>query len=137
MLVTPWCPTRKTEMFIEGGQPTEPCPIHLQQRTSAPGLGILSNLFGTRQIAAPPAPVIAPSPGTLPAAMPSAGAPAPAAAADSTSPPADETAKKKRGFWGRLFGGSGGGGAQAGGKDNPAKDSPKDADKTKNPKPNQ
>jgi penicillin-binding protein 1B len=121
MLASQYCPTHKTEIYIDGAQPTEICATHSPK--SAPR-NVLSSVFGIRPPAPPPAPVAiqsgAAAPG--PAAVPVAAAPPTATpAADATPAEPDPAAKKKRGFFSKLFG-------------NPPKDSP---EKPKPPKPNQ
>jgi penicillin-binding protein 1A len=87
-----------TEYFVKGTEPYDECPIHS-------GSGLLSRLgglFGGGGSSAPPVSESA-SP------LPEHGAPPPAATSGDASPtePAradGEEPKKKRGFWGRVFG---------------------------------
>ena len=85
-----------TEYFVRGTEPTELCPIHGGVSIA----GHLASLFGKE--GQPPASAeqlgLPPAPGTTPVAT-SAAAPPPQA---QDSP--DQTKKKKRGFWSRVFG---------------------------------
>ncbi len=101
LLATPYCVNRTTEVFIDGTQP-EPCTHALQKVMNRPGF--FSRLFGisrgetvrppvTGPVATRQAPEIAAQPAP---AHPSAGPPE----TDTQDPPA----KKKRGFFGRIFG---------------------------------
>jgi 1A family penicillin-binding protein len=85
-----------TEFFVRGTQPAEICPLHSPSFTDR-----LAGIFG-KDVGVP---VSAQAAGPPPAAATS-GAPAnPAVAAvEGTAPPQVEEPKKKRGFWGRVFG---------------------------------
>jgi penicillin-binding protein 1B len=128
MLATAYCPNRKMETYIDGGQP-EPCTAHRGPGTLHTVLGAL---FGMRGAAPPPAgvPPAPPQPGAASAQPP--GSSGPVGTATAAPPPApDGEAKKKRNIFSRIFGGGGGG------KD-PAKDkNSQTPEKPKDPRPNQ
>ena len=92
-----------TDYFVKGHQPTTLCPLHP-----------LPNGYATT-ISAGMQPALGVPGAPSPVAAPTAGATAPVATAGTTPPPAnpatppDQQPKKKRGFWGRLFGRGGGG----------------------------
>ncbi|MSO21490.1 MAG: PBP1A family penicillin-binding protein [Acidobacteria bacterium] len=100
-LATPACPGTITEFFIKGTEPTKVCHLHYSPEQD-------------RVAAAPPPPSESPSTPAAPvAALPTAPAPIPVAAAPETSvtvPVKPQPAKpaeppRKKGFWGRIFGG--------------------------------
>jgi 1A family penicillin-binding protein len=92
-----------TEYFSRGTQPTNYCDLH-------PKRGIMANLASLLGAGEQPAPAHVEVAGVAPAVATTAAgevAPAPAVAATSgeVAPTETESAKKKkRGFWGRLFG---------------------------------
>src|SRR5262249_18786265 len=91
-VATPACPDDYTTAFIEGTQPTQTCD------QSADHGNIFQRVFG-----------LEPKPGA-PVSNAPTGAPAPGAAVESSGSSSTATTEadknKKRGFWGRLFGGS-------------------------------
>ena len=84
-----------TEYFVEGTEPTESCPIHRRLITNP--FKALAELISPSR-ASSPTETAAPQP-PAPTAEAASAPPAPAAA-----PKPEE--QKKRGFWGRIFGGS-------------------------------
>jgi penicillin-binding protein 1B len=101
MVATANCPNQVEEVFIEGAQP-ELCVRHRGGLMS--GVPLLGRLLSRN--ADPPTPGAAPAigdPATDNLGVPSAGTP-PAAGAAAGAP---GTPPKKRGFWGKLFGGGG------------------------------
>jgi hypothetical protein len=85
-----------TEYFVKGSEPYDDCPLHQ-------GVGLLTRLGGLFGGGPSPAPVPeAASP------LPEHSVEPPAATATQAPTPAaerrEEEPKKKRGFWGRLFG---------------------------------
>ena len=102
-LATAYCPQRRPEIFIADTQPTEACSLHTLQRVSRPAF--LSNPFGigVRPPGRLPDAASPPGPARLPASPPSASS---APAIQKTSPVTDaaEPEKKKRGFFGKIFG---------------------------------
>jgi len=89
-IATPACPDDYTTAFIDGTQPTQTC------EQNAHG-NVFQRIFG-----------IEPKPTPTPAASNTVGSTAsppsqPAAAAQNGTQPPDQD-KKKKGFWGRLFG---------------------------------
>jgi len=84
-----------TEYFVEGTEPTESCPIHRRLITNP--FKALAELISPSR-ASSPTETAAPQP-PAPTAEAAPAPPAPAAA-----PKPEE--QKKRGFWGRIFGGS-------------------------------
>lgn len=103
LLATPGCPDHRSELFIEGSQPTEYCSLHGLQ-TAQP------------RIAAAPSPagvVAVPQPAPVPAAPPRASAsPTSDPAIRTNGPVAPEPGakqtppqpEKKKGFFGRILG---------------------------------
>jgi 1A family penicillin-binding protein len=89
-----------TDYFVKGRQPTTVCPLHPVPN----GLATTISAGGQPQAAPglPGAPLAAPA-----APVGTAGAVQPAPAGPVTPP--DDQSKKKRGFWGRIFGRGGGG----------------------------
>jgi penicillin-binding protein 1B len=91
-IATPACPDDYTTAFIEGTQPTQTC------EQTAHG-NVFQRIFG-----------IEPKPTPTPSASNTVGNTAPAPAQPAATPQnvgqAGEPEKKKKGFWGRLFGGS-------------------------------
>ena len=92
-IATPACPDDYTTAFIDGTQPTQTC------EQTAHG-NVFQRIFG-----------IEPKPTPTPAASNTGGGtpvpqPAQPAAVPQTGAQATEPEKKKKGFWGRLFGGS-------------------------------
>jgi penicillin-binding protein 1A len=87
-----------TEYFVTGTEPTEYCDLH--GRFHGGVLGAIASVFGGGPEPAPaPAPVPVATDGAAPAAVVTEAAVA--APAPAVQP------EKKRGFWGRLFGGGG------------------------------
>ncbi len=134
MLATSYCPNRKVETYIDGGQP-EPCSAHGPGRLTR-AAGFFGALFGVRGAGAappPPAPAIAAgSPGGGANAQTAANPGANLASATVEPPPSQDTdPKKKRGFFSRLFG--------VGSKPAPKDSSPPDTSSAKPnpPHPNQ
>jgi penicillin-binding protein 1A len=95
-----------TDFFVRGTQPTQVCPLHTQRSL----LDRLAGVFGAGDDARPVSAEEVGLPAPVPARTSGAPAPPPTPAAKpaaETRKPADEKAeepKKKRGFWGRLFG---------------------------------
>lgn len=99
-LATPNCPGAITEFFIKGTEPTKVCHLHYRGEQE--------------KLAAAPAPApSAPEPAHVPA-LPTEPAPIPVAVAQPVppvtvpaKPPSPKPAEppKKKGFWGRIFGG--------------------------------
>jgi hypothetical protein len=89
-----------TDYFVKGRQPTTVCPLHPVPN----GFATTISAGGQPQAAPglPGAPLAAPA-----APVGTAGAVQPAPAGPVTPP--DDQSKKKRGFWGRIFGRGGGG----------------------------
>jgi len=91
-IATPSCPDDYVTAFIEGTQPTQTC------EQTAHG-NVFQRIFG-----------IEPKPTPTPAASNTGGSTAPAPAQPGATPQNGaqngEPEKKKKGFWGRLFGGS-------------------------------
>jgi penicillin-binding protein 1B len=96
MLAGPFCPNRKMETYIDGGEP-ELCTAHGPGRLTH--AGFFGSLFGLRGSPAPPAsPPIANG-------QPSANAPGAApATADTPAGSQEDEVKKKRGIFSRIFG---------------------------------
>ena len=86
-----------TEYFVRGTEPTTVCPLHPSGTilTAEPAPPVNAGLVGSRIGTASPVPTVVAVPTPTPA---------PAAPQDK-----DTEAKKKRGFWGRLFHRGGGG----------------------------
>ena len=88
-----------TDYFVKGHQPTTMCPLHPVPNGYAT---TLSAGVQPQAIPGTPAlPVAAPRRRSVPPAL--------RRSAEAPSHPADQTPKKKRGFWGRIFGRGGGG----------------------------
>ena len=88
-----------TEYFVKGSEPYDECPIHT-------GTGLLTRLGGLFGGGSGPAPV-AENASPLPereVSPPAATATAEAPAAAEARAEKDDEPKKKRGFWGRIFG---------------------------------
>ena len=88
-----------TEFFVKGTEPYDECPIHT-------GTGLLTRLGGLFGGGSGPAPV-AENASPLPereVSPPAATATAEAPAAGEARADKDDEPKKKRGFWGRIFG---------------------------------
>jgi len=95
-----------TDFFVKGTQPTDMCPLH----QSPSFIDRLAGIFGKDS----GAPVSVDASGTpLPGAVSTSGAPVPAPSVENKEDPSKkndakdekvEDGKKKRGFWGRLFG---------------------------------
>jgi penicillin-binding protein 1B len=94
-IATAACPDDYMMSFIEGTQPTETC-----EQSTADHRNVFQKLFGMEPKPAPPPPV------SNPKIIPPTSAPAANVAQDTSQPPEAEKPKKK-GFWGRLFGGGG------------------------------
>ncbi len=127
MLATSFCPNRRTETYIDGGEP-EPCTAHKGGLMHA---GIFGALFGHGAPPPPVTPVTSPLGGAAAAGAGIAQVPAsPTGDASAEAPlsPQEAETKKKRGFFSRLFGGKP--------KDTPV-ESPPPQTKPKNPPPNQ
>jgi len=92
-IATPTCPDDYMMSFIEGTQPTETC-----EQGTADHRNVFQKIFGMEPKPVPP-PVVS-NPKIIPPASGTAGV----ATKDSTEPAEPEKPKKK-GFWGRLFGG--------------------------------
>ncbi|MGH9256475.1 MAG: hypothetical protein ACRD3C_18100, partial [Vicinamibacterales bacterium] len=83
-----------TEHFAQGTEPIDYCTYHVLRRV--PPMTLAS---ATMTPAPRPAPAAAPAPASAPA-------PEPVAQPSAPQPPAPAAAPaKKRGFWGRVFGG--------------------------------
>jgi penicillin-binding protein 1B len=95
-IATPACPDDYVMSFIDGTQPTETC-----EQGTADHRNVFQKLFGMEPKPAPPPAVSNPK-----IILPSSSPAATNAAQDNGQPPGAEKPKKK-GFWGRLFGGSG------------------------------
>ena len=94
LVATPACPDDYSAAFIEGTQPTQSCD------QSGGGIkGFFSKIFGLNPKPAAPPPVS--NPGQQVVAQPAGVEPGQQAQGQATQPPP----KKKKGFWGRLFGG--------------------------------
>jgi penicillin-binding protein 1B len=92
-IATPACPDDYTTAFIEGTQPTQTC------EQSGRG-NVFQRIFGIEPKPTPTPPASNTSSGsTAPPGQPSVRV------LDPTQPPA-EADKKKKGFWGKIFGGS-------------------------------
>ena len=95
-----------TDFFVKGTQPTDTCPLH----QSPSFIDRLAGIFGKDSSV----PVSVDASGTpLPGAVSTSGAPVPAPSVENKEDPSKkndakdekvEDGKKKRGFWGRLFG---------------------------------
>jgi len=95
-----------TDFFVKGTQPTDTCPLH----QSPSFIDRLAGIFGKDS----GVPVSVDASGTpLPGAVSTSGAPVPAPSVENKEDPSKkndakdekvEDGKKKRGFWGRLFG---------------------------------
>jgi penicillin-binding protein 1B len=95
LLATPACPDDYTSTFIDGTQPTQTC----DQGAGEHG-NIFQRIFGMEPKPTPPPSVSNTSVSSVPVSgQPTVNAP-------STTPAADTEKTKKKGFWGRLFGGS-------------------------------
>ncbi len=93
-IATPACPDDYTTVFIDGTQPTQTC-----DHTVADHGNVFQRLFGLEPKPSPPTVVS----NSSVASSQSSGQPP--GNGQSTVQPADSE-KKKKGFWGRLFGGS-------------------------------
>jgi penicillin-binding protein 1B len=112
-LATPSCPVTRTEVFINGTEPTEYCELHGGRNFSpASGASWLSRLFGGQPKApddpnaasAEPAPPAAdPSGKDVPAARTAVAKKAPRKAAPEPAP-APPSEEKKEGLFHRIFG---------------------------------
>ena len=85
-----------TEYFVEGTEPTESCPIHRRLITNP--FKALAELISPSRPSSPTETAAPPPP-----AAPAEAAPAPPAPAAAPKP----EEPKKRGFWSKIFGGSG------------------------------
>src|SRR5262245_2455246 len=94
-IATPACPDDYTTVFIDGTQPTQTC----DQGAGEHG-NIFQRIFGMEPKPTPP-PAVS---NTSVSSVPVSGQPA--VSPPSTTPVADTEKTKKKGFWGRLFGGS-------------------------------
>jgi penicillin-binding protein 1B len=99
MPATPFCPIRKTEVFIAGTQPVGTCPLH---GGSSPGA---THVAGWELPAAPP---VSPATGTQMASADPRLRRAPQASPAPPSDPAgnhdqDQKAQKRKGFFHRLM----------------------------------
>ena len=95
-----------TDFFVKGTQPTDMCPLH----QSPSFIDRLAGIFG-KDSGVPVS--VDPSGTPLPGAVSTSGAPVPAPSVENKEDPSKkndakdekvEDGKKKRGFWGRLFG---------------------------------
>lgn len=93
-IATPACPDDYMMSFIEGTQPTQTC-----DQATADHRNVFQKLFGMEPKPAPPLPVS--NPKVLP------GPPSSANVAQDSSQPANGEKPRKKGFWGKLFGGGG------------------------------
>jgi penicillin-binding protein 1B len=93
-IATPACPDDYTTAFIDGTQPTQTC----EQTASGEHGNFIQRLFGME-----PKPTPSPSNIGGNSVRPPAAPPAAAPASSQAQPP---EAKEKKGFWGRIFGGS-------------------------------
>ena len=98
-IATPACPDDYTTAFIDGTQPTQTC------EQSGHG-NVFQRIFGIepKTTPTPPASNTNVSSGSTPAPAPAQAQPV--AKTQVPAQPPQETEKKKKGFWGRLFGGS-------------------------------
>ena len=101
MPATPFCPLRRTEVFIAGTQPVGTCPLH---GGSNPGA---THVAGWELPAAPP---VAPANGTQMASadprlrrVPAAGVPAASNGQTGNSHDQDQKPQKRKGFFRRLM----------------------------------
>ena len=94
-IATPACPDDYVMSFIDGTQPTETC-----EQGTADHRNVFQKLFGMEPKPAPPPPV------SNPKIIPPSSVPATNVAQDNQQSPAGAEKPKKKGFWGRLFGGS-------------------------------
>ena len=94
------CPNSYTAAFLDGTQPTDTC-----DHSNGDQRNLFQKIFGIGEKPAVPAPVQAqqPVPPTVKPVTPPTG-PVQGTAADNQNANAEQS-KKKRGFWGRLFGG--------------------------------
>jgi penicillin-binding protein 1B len=93
-IATPACPDDYVMSFIEGTQPTQTC-----EQGTADHRNVFQKLFGMEPKPAPPPPVSNPKIVATPSV--------PANVAQSSGQPPEAEKPKKKGFWGRLFGGDG------------------------------
>ncbi len=102
LLATPACPQDYTVAFIAGTEPKQTC-----EQAFTDNRGVFSKILGVgaAPVAPPPADTNGPTQTTAATAPPAAGEP-------PVAPSAENQQKKKRGFWGRLFGGKGDAGNQ-------------------------
>ena len=101
-LATLSCPQTYTVAFIEGTEPKETC-----DQAFTDNRGVFSKILG---IGSPP---VAPPPPDTNGTVQSVATAAPAtSSAPAGAQPAESSQKKKKGFWGRLFGGKGDDGNQ-------------------------
>jgi penicillin-binding protein 1B len=95
-IATPSCPDDYTTAFIDGTQPTQTC------EQTARG-NVVQRIFG---IDPKPTPTPPASNTVGNTAFSSNSGPAQPVATSQPAAPAQETEKKKKGFWGRIFGGA-------------------------------
>ncbi len=99
LLADPSCPTDYDIAFLDGTAPTQTC-----DEAAGDQRNVFQKLFGIgKQATVAPAPLNG-SP-ALPQPVTGAQAAPPPATAGNGEPPAEQQQKKKRGFFGRLFGG--------------------------------
>jgi len=93
-IATPACPDDYVMSFIDGTQPTETC-----EQGTADHRNVFQKIFGMEPKPLPPPPV------SNPKIIPPSSVPSTNVAADREQPPTETEKPKKKGFWGRLFGG--------------------------------
>jgi penicillin-binding protein 1B len=97
-IATPACPDDYTTAFIDGTQPTQTC----EQQNHG---NVFQRIFGIDPKATPTPPASVTSNGTSGSTAPSVGQ-SPAVPQNSTQSQPQDQEKKKKGFWGKIFGGS-------------------------------
>jgi penicillin-binding protein 1B len=125
MLASSYCPNRKWETYIDGGQP-DLCTVHGIVRTTT-HTGIFGALFGAH--GAPPPAVIPGTANAQPLVNPASGPPG--ATSDASSQ--ETEVQKKRGLFSRIFGV----GKKPAPKDSSSPDTSQPLAKPKDPHPNQ
>jgi len=97
-LATPSCPQTYTVAFIEGTEPKETC-----EQAFTDNRGVFSRILG---IGSPPAPPPSPTTNGAVQSTPATPVNGESAGTQAANQP-EQPQQKKRGFWGRLFGGKG------------------------------